>query len=311
MNKKMKFPKLNKKPVLSPMAGVTNVAFRTIAKKYGAAITYTEFVSSAALVRNNTKTQEMLITDKSEKPVAIQLFGNNIEEVIKAAQIIQDKFDIIDINCGCPAWKVIRAGSGSEMLKKPKLIHDMVEQLVNSVEKPVSVKIRTGINDNTINAIEVAKAIEKAGASAIAIHGRTQEQGYSGKANWEIIKKVKENINIPVIGNGDIFSPEDYKEKLEYSNVDGIMIARAAMTNPYIFKQIEDYMKKGKYEQKNKIELYKEYYKLAKKYNINYKELRGHFVQFTKGMEGGALLRKEAVSINKEEDFEKFLEKLT
>lgn len=304
------FPKLQGRPVLSPMAGVTNVAFRTLAKKYGAAITYTEFVSSAALVRNSKKTHEMLITDPTEKPVAVQLFGNNIQEVIEAAKIIQDDFDIIDINCGCPAWKVIRSGAGSELLKTPERISSIVNQLVSAVSKPVTVKIRIGINEETINAIEVAKAIEDAGAEAIAVHGRTQQQGYTGTSNWEIIKQVKEAVSIPVIGNGDVFTPEDYKTKLEYSQVDGIMIARGAMTNPYIFQQIQDYMKKGEYTSKNKIELYKEYYGLAKKYNIAYPEVRGHFLQFTKGMQRGALLRQEAVKLNKQEDFEKFLESL-
>ncbi len=304
------FPKLQGRPVLSPMAGVTNVAFRTLAKKYGAAITYTEFVSSAALVRNSKKTHEMLITDPTEKPVAVQLFGNNIQEVIHAAKIIQDDFDIIDINCGCPAWKVIRSGAGSELLKTPEKISTIVNQLVSAVSKPVTVKIRIGINEEHINAIDVAKAIEDAGAEAIAIHGRTQQQGYTGTANWEIIKQVKEVVSIPVIGNGDVFTPEDYKQRLEYSNVDGIMIARGAMTNPYIFQQIQDYMKKGTYTHKNKIELYKEYYTLAKKYALAYPEVRGHFLQFTKGMQRGALLRQEAVKIQKQEDFEKFLESL-
>src|SRR3989338_3556991 len=170
----MKFPKFNGKAVLSPMAGVTDVAFRCLAKKYGAAITYTEFVSSAALIRNNIKTKSMIETDKSEKPVAVQLFGDKEDEIIKAAGMIQDKFDILDINCGCPAWKVVRSGAGSELLKDPEKIRKFISKLIDAVDIPVTIKIRTGIDDGNINAIEVAKIAEHSGAAAIAIHGRTQ-----------------------------------------------------------------------------------------------------------------------------------------
>ena len=251
----MKFPYIKNKAVLSPMAGVTDVAFRTLAKRYGAAITYTEFLSSAAIVRNNPKTLEMLKTSDIEDPVAVQLFGNNVDEIIKAAKFVEDKFDIIDINCGCPAWKVIRSGSGSELLKSPDIIADFVSKLVNSVSIPITVKIRSGIDSNHINAVEVAKILESSGASAISIHGRTQKQGYSGFADWDLIKKVKDSVSIPVIGNGDVFLLK-FLKRLSESGVDAIMIARGALGNPYIFKQINDYIEFNSYKEADKVSLF-------------------------------------------------------
>ena len=289
----MKFPKLSSPAVLSPMAGVTDVAFRALCKRYGAGLTYTEFVSGTAIVKGYNKTLKMIETDESEKPVAVQLFGNSIDDVVNAAKLIQDKFDIIDVNCGCPAWKVIKTGAGSELLKKPEEIAKFISKLVNNVDKPITVKIRAGIDEKTINAVEVAKLIERAGAAAIAIHGRTQQQGYSGKADWEIIKKVKESVNIPIIGNGDVFTPEDFKEKLEFSNVDAIMIARGAVGNPFIFKQINDYLRYGSYEKDNRLLHFNEYLELALKYNIDFSDIKRHAISFTKTIEGGALIREK------------------
>jgi len=239
----------------------------------------------------------MLETDKIETPVAVQLFGNSVEEVVEAAKIIKDKFDVIDINCGCPAWKVIKTGAGSALLNEPKKIRDFVSKLVKETKAPITVKIRVGISENKINAIEVAKAVEKAGASAIAVHGRTQKQGYSGEANWDIIKEVKDNVKIPVIGNGDVFTPEDFKRRLEESGVDYILIARGAIGNPYIFKQINDYLEKGVYEKrdniKDKIDLFFEYLDLAKKYEIRFATIKNHASSFTKGVIGGVKIREK------------------
>ena len=306
----MKFPIIKGKAFLSPMAGVTDVAFRALAKKCGAALTYTEFVSSSALIRNKRRSLEMIQIDKSEKPVAVQLFGHNLKEVIEAAKIVEEKFDIIDINCGCPAFKVIKSGAGSEMLKQPDKIADLISKLTSITNKPITVKIRSGIDSKHINAVEVAKKAEDAGASAIAIHGRTQKQGYKGEADWEIIKKVKESINIPVIGNGDVFTPEIFKKRLEESNVDYIMIARGAIGNPYIFQQINDFLKKGEYNQIEKIKLFFEYLKLAKKYKIHYNQIRIHAMQFTKGMNNSAKLRNQLTSCNSTEEIEEKVELL-
>ncbi|MFA6022578.1 MAG: tRNA dihydrouridine synthase DusB [Candidatus Pacearchaeota archaeon] len=293
MKNKSIFPSLKNKAILAPMSGVTDVAFRALCKKYGAGMTYTEFVSSAGISRGNRKSFNILKVDKSEKPVGIQLFGNSFEEIVLAARAIENKFDIIDINCGCPAYKVVKIGAGSELLKKPQGIGELVKLLVNNVKKPISVKIRIGIDDKTINAIEVAKIVEKSGASAITVHGRTQKQGYSGKADWEIIKKLKQSINIIVIGNGDVFTPEDFKKRLEESRVDYIMIGRGAIGNPYIFKQINDYMKTGKYKKADKKGDFSEYLKLAKKHDIQFKQIKAQAIYFTKGMQNGARFREQ------------------
>ena len=238
----------------------------------------------------------MLKTDKIENPKQIQLFGSSIQEVIKAAKFVEKDFDIIDINCGCPAWKVIKTGAGSELMKNPKELGELIIKLNKATKIPITIKIRAGIDDKHINAIEIAKVAEKAGAAAIAIHGRTQKQGYSGKSDWELIKKVKQAINIPVIGNGDVFTPEDFKEKLEESKVDYILIARGAIGNPYIFKQIDDYMKTGTYNHKDQLEQFQEYLALAKKHKIEFNQIKSQAINFTKGIKGASKLRHKLVT---------------
>ncbi|MDO8555784.1 MAG: tRNA dihydrouridine synthase DusB [Nanoarchaeota archaeon] len=301
------FPKLTSKALLSPMAGVTDVAFRTLAKRYGAGLTYTEFVSSTALVRGSKKTLHMLQTDPSEKPVAVQLFGNNVQDVITAAQQLEDKFDIFDINCGCPAWKVIKTGAGSALLNNPEKIAAFINKLASAINKPVTLKIRTGIHKENINAIAIAQAAEQAGAAAIAIHGRTQQQGYSGTADWEVIKKVKAAVNIPVIGNGDVFTPEHCKQRLEESGVDYIMIARGAIGNPYIFTQINDYLTKGSYQQPDNIKDLTTYITLAEHYNLPLATIKNQTITFTKGMTGGAKLRTTLSTAKTIEDIKNIL----
>lgn len=290
------FPKLKGQAILSPMAGVTDVAFRALCKKYGAAMTCTEFLHSTAINRRNKKTLKMLATDPIENPKQIQLFGASVDEVVKAAKFVEKDFDIIDINCGCPAWKVIKTGAGSELMKEPEQLGELITKLNNATKIPITIKIRAGIDEKNLNALEVAKIAEKSGAAAIAIHARTQKQGYSGKADWDIIKKVKQELSIPVIGNGDVFTPEDFKEKLLQSKVDYILIARGAIGNPYIFKQIEDYMKTGKYKTKNPLDLFKEYLTLAKKHEIEFSQIKAQAVNFTKGIRGSAKLRQKLVT---------------
>ena len=300
MNKQ--FPTLSGKAILSPMSGGTDVAFRALCKKYGAAMTCTEFLNSTAINRKNKRTLEMLKTDKTENPKQIQLFGNSTEEVIQAAKQVSKKFDIIDINCGCPAWKVIKIGAGSELLKTPNHLKDLIKKLTQAVKNPITIKIRKGIDDKSVNAIQIAKLAEQAGASAIAIHGRTQKQGYSGKADWNIIKKVKQSISIPVIGNGDIFTPENFKKHLEESKVDYILIARGAIGNPYIFKQINDYMKTGKCKTKPPLDQFNEYLKLAKKHNLSFNQIKSHAINFTKGLQCSAKLRNKLATIKNLKD---------
>lgn len=306
----MTFPKLKNKAILAPMAGVTDVAFRALCKRYGAGMTYTEFVSSSALIRERDATLKMIRVDESEKPVGVQLFGSEVEEIVLAGKILEKRFDVIDVNCGCPAFKVIKTGAGSEMLKNPDKIAEFVSKLAHAIKKPVSVKIRTGIDSRHKNALEVAKKVEEAGAAAITVHGRTQEQGYSGKADWDLIKQVKESVNIPVIGNGDVFTPEDFKSWLEFSNVDGIMIGRAAMTNPFIFQQIQDYMKTGVYGEKNKKVLFFEYLELAEKYDIHFLQVKNHAVSFTKGLVGGSSIRQKLVRTNDIKQLSSLMEKI-
>jgi tRNA-dihydrouridine synthase B len=307
MDKMKPFPKLKNQAILSPMSGVTDVAFRALAKRYGATLTYTEFVSSAAIVRGNERSAKLVVTDCIEKPVAVQLFGSSVEEVVEAAKLVESKFDLIDINCGCPAWKVIKTGAGSALLNEPQKIAEFVKKLVEAVDIPITVKIRAGLNEKNINAVEIAKTVEKAGASGIAVHGRTTKQGYSGKSDWDIIKKVKESVDIFVIGNGDVFTPEDFKKRLEESGVDAIMIARGAIGNPYLFKQINDYMETGKYYSKNKVEQFFEYLELAKKYELTFAHIKTQAVSFTKGMEGGAFIRTELAKCKDLDDLERVM----
>ncbi|MFA5993289.1 MAG: tRNA-dihydrouridine synthase [Candidatus Pacearchaeota archaeon] len=327
-----KFPKLKGKAILAPMSGVSDVAFRNLCRKYGAALTYTEFVSSAAIVRKNSKTNGMLRTDKSEKPSAVQIFGSNEKEMLLAAKYLDEKFnfdterivsksynsrgaqklksrvfDIIDINFGCPADKIIKCGGGSELLKNPEKMGRIVNSLVKEIKKPITAKIRIGIDDKHINALEIAKIIEKNGASAICVHGRTQRQGYSGEADWKIVKKIKESVKIPVIGNGDVTSPEIFKKRLEESGVDYIMIGRAAMSNPYIFRQINDYLKTGKYDSKDKITQFFEYLELAEKYKIDFENIKNHAICFTRGIRGGGKLRNELCKCKSVEEIRKLL----
>ncbi|HLP79181.1 MAG TPA: tRNA-dihydrouridine synthase, partial [Acidobacteriota bacterium] len=259
------------------------------------------------IVRGAKAVLKTIETDPSEKPVAVQLFGSSEDDVVKAAQQIQDRFDVIDINCGCPAWKVIKTGAGSELLKQPERIGSFVKKLVTNVNRPITVKIRIGIDDNTINAVQVAKIVEQAGAAAIAIHGRTQAQGYSGKANWDIIRQVKESVKIPVIGNGDVFTPEDFKKRLDESKVDAIMIARGAMGNPAIFKQINEYLATGKYNYYHPIEQFFEYLELAKKYDISFSTIKTQAMSFTKGLRGGAKMRGQLMDAKTMQEIETVL----
>lgn len=235
--------------VLAPMAGIGNSSFRRIVKEMGCGLIYAEMVSDKAIFYNNQKTIEMLKMEEEERPIVQQIFGSDKESFVEAAKYINEvmKPDIIDINMGCPVPKVaVRAQAGSALLKNPEKIYEIVSAVVESVDIPVTVKIRSGWDYNSINAVEVAKICEKAGAKAICVHGRTRSQGYSGKADWNIIKQVKESVSIPVIGNGDVVDCFTAKKMLDETGVDAVMIGRAALGNPWIFKEVDEYLKTGK-----------------------------------------------------------------
>ncbi len=231
---------------LGPMAGVTDMPFRLLCKEQGADLIYSEMVSAKGIHYNNRNTAELLRCDETERPVAIQLFGSEPDIMAETAERLKNRnFDILDINMGCPVPKVVNNGEGSALMKDPELAGRIVEAVVKAAGRPVTVKFRKGFDGDHINAVEFAKVIESAGASAIAVHGRTREQYYSGRADWDIIARVKEAVSIPVIGNGDIFTPRDAREMFERTGCDAVMVARGCQGNPWIFGQIKQYLDTG------------------------------------------------------------------
>lgn len=231
--------------VIAPMAGITDYPFRQILREYTDGLIYTEMISDKGLNYENKKTLEMIKITDNERPISLQLFGGDVQSIVKAATYIDQNSncDMIDINMGCPVKKVLKTGGGSDLLKDPKRVYDIVSSVVKAVKKPVTVKMRAGFDQENINYLEIGQLIEKAGASAITLHGRTRSQLYQGKANWEYIKDLKANVNIPVIGNGDINSVDDAVHMLAETNCDGIMIGRGILGNPFLAREIEHYLK--------------------------------------------------------------------
>lgn len=233
--------------VMAPMAGITNVAFRKIIKEFGAGLVVSEMVSDKALCYGNQKTIDMLQVDENEHPMSIQIFGGDVDSMVKAAKFVDENSncDMIDINMGCPVHKVLKAHAGSYLLQYPDLVYEIVKNVVEAVQKPVTVKIRIGYDFESINCVEIAKLIEKAGASAIAVHGRTRSQMYEGHVDWSYIKQVKESVSIPVIGNGDVKTAFDAKCMLDETGCDAVMVGRAALGNPWVIKQMVAYVEYG------------------------------------------------------------------
>ena len=293
---------------LAPMAGVTDLPFRIICKQMGCGLVYSEMVSAKGILYNSKNTKKLLEVDKNERPIAIQLFGNSPETLGLIAKKIEDyDIDIIDINMGCPAPKIVKNGEGSALTLNPKIVGKIIHSIVKSQKKPVTIKIRKGFDNNNINAVEIAKIAEENGAAAIAIHGRTREEYYSGKADWDIIKKVKKSVSIPVIGNGDINTPLDAKKMIDYTGCDAIMIGRAAQGNPWIFKRIIHYMETGEILPEpninEKIEKALEHSRMLIEYKgefIGVREMRKHISWYIKGHIGAAELRNE---INKAKSY--------
>ena len=306
---------LDNRVFLSPMAGVTDLPFRLICKEQDCGMLYTEMVNAKALCYDDQNTKKMLKIEEEEHPVAIQIFGSDPEYMGGAAKILNSyPNEILDINMGCPAPKVVKNGDGSALLKNPELAAKVLKAVVGNSEKPVTLKIRKGWDDTCINAVEIAKIAEDCGISAIAIHGRTREQYYSGKADWDIIRQVKENVSIPVIGNGDVFEVEDAINMLNQTNCDAIMIGRGAQGNPWIFKRINHYMQTGEIlpepTLEEKINTAKKHLKLAVEEHGEYvavREMRKHIAWYLKGLRNSARVRDE---INKIESYEEVVNKL-
>ena len=286
---------------LAPMAGVTDLPFRLICKELGCGLLYTEMINAKALCYDDKNTKKMLNILDEEHPVAVQIFGSEPEFMGKAAQILNDyPNEILDINMGCPAPKVVKNGDGSALMRNPKLAGQVLDQVVKNSKKPVTLKIRKGWDDNSVNALEIAKIAEDCGICAITIHGRTREQYYSGQADWDIIGEVKSQISIPVIGNGDVTSVEDAIRIKDHTGCDAIMIGRGAQGNPWIFKMIDHYMKTGQLldppSKDEKIDIAIKHMGLAIKEHGEYvavREMRKHIGWYLKGMKHSARFRDQ------------------
>ena len=306
--------------ILAPMAGVTDRPFRLLCKEQGAGLLCMEMISAKALQYKNRNTKALLSIDPREYPVSLQLFGSDPKIISEQAKAIEElPFQILDINMGCPVPKVVKNGEGSALMKNPKLVYEIVYQTARAIEKPVTVKIRKGFDETCVNAVEIARVIEEAGGAAVAVHGRTREQYYSGQADWEIIRKVKEAVSIPVIGNGDVTSGEKALKMKEETGCDGIMIGRGAQGNPWIFRDLLEYERTGQMPGRPSAKELKETMLRHARLQIEFKggylgirEMRKHVAWYTKGLPGSAKLRDEINQVESYEELETLLdEKIT
>ena len=309
---------LENRYILGPMAGVTDLPFRLLCREQGAGLLCMEMVSAKAIYYNNRNTESLLEIHPDERPVSLQLFGSDPKIMSEMAKRIEERpFAILDVNMGCPVPKVVKNGEGSALMKNPKLVYEIVSALVKAIDKPVTVKIRKGFDDDHVNAVEIAKIIEEAGAAAVAVHGRTREQYYSGKADWDIIRQVKQAVSIPVIGNGDVTSPQKADELVRQTGCDGIMIARGAQGSPWTFCGMIHWEETGELPPRpDKDEIRKMMLRHAR-LQLEYKgefsgirEMRKHVAWYTKGLKGAARLREKVNAVESLEELENLLTSL-
>lgn len=301
--------------ILAPMAGVTDLPFRLLCKEQGAGLLCMEMISAKALQYKNKNTKALLAIHPEEYPVSLQLFGSDPEIMGRIASEIEElPFQILDINMGCPVPKVVKNGEGSALMNQPRLVYEIVSQMVRSTKKPVTVKIRKGFDEDHVNAVEIARIIEEAGAAAVAVHGRTREQYYSGRADWEIIRRVKEAVNIPVIGNGDVTSGESALRMKTETGCDGVMIGRGAQGNPWIFSELLEYERTGNIPGRPDVIKIRDMMLRHARLQIDFKgdyigirEMRKHVAWYTKGLKGAARLRDEINQVESYNELETLL----